>query len=201
MNTLCTLALVLLMDVSASVTQENYQLQMQGLVAAFTSPQMQQTLLAQPDGVAITLIQWASDAETVVPWMHLRNQTQLDQFVTRLSEQVRAEPGYQTAVGEALAAGMRALEQAPCEAEQRMIDISGDGINNLGAEPQALRDLAQHMLIQINALAIVTDNEPNIHQWYRENVITPDGFVIVAQGHEDFGRAIRRKLLLEISQR
>jgi len=54
--------------------------------------------------------------------------------------------------------------------------------------------------IRINGLPIVTPAEPDLAQWYKANVIGGDGaFLEVANGFEDFARAMRRKFELEIA--
>ena len=39
-----------------------------------------------------------------------------------------------------------------------------------------------------------------ISNFYRRSVITRDGFVVTARGHRDYARAIREKILREISR-
>lgn len=197
----CTLALVLLMDVSGSVTNRHYELQQQGLIAAFEDPQLQQIILSQPAGVAITLQQFGTVSEVVINWRHLRNRSDIERFVIDLAQMERAEPGGSTGVGQAMRSAIEAFEAVPCEPEQRVIDVSADGESNVGVHPSAVRDLAQDRLITVNALPIVSMSELELASYFRDHVITSDGFVVVADGVGDFGRAIRRKLALEIAGR
>lgn len=201
MNLFCSLALVLLMDVSGSVTPQHYNIQHQGLIAAFNDQNIQQSIVNQPGGVAITLIHWASQTDTVVGWMQIQSQQDLAQFIQRLQQVQRSDIGPFTAMGNALSTGMNMLETVPCQPERRIIDISADGSNNLGPNPEDIRELAEQQLITINGLPILSRFDPNLDQYFRENVITSDGFLIVANGPEDFSRAIQRKLALEIAAR
>jgi hypothetical protein len=198
-NTICTLALVLLMDVSGSVTNTHYELQREGLIAAFEDVRLQQVILSQPHGVAIQLQQFGTFAEVAIPWIHLRTRAHIQQFVQAISLMQRADPGGSTGISEALRSGIQAFDDTPCEAEQQVIDIHADGENNVGLPPETLRDLAQERLITINALAIVSVTDPDLDTYMRERVITPEGFVMVAAGMRDFGSAITRKLALEIA--
>jgi Ca-activated chloride channel homolog len=197
----CTLALVLLMDVSGSVTNRHYELQQQGLVSAFEDPQLQQIILSQPDGVVIQLQQFGTDSEVVVNWQHLRSPRDIQRFVRELAQMQRAEPGGSTGIGVAMRRAIEAFDHAPCTPEQRVIDVSADGESNVGVHPSVMRDLAQELAIQVNGLPIVSEQEPELADYFRSHVITPDGFVVVADGVSDFARAIRRKLTLEIAQR
>ena len=53
----------------------------------------------------------------------------------------------------------------------------------------------------VNGLPILEGEEgPVLEQWYRDNVMGgPGGFVLPADGFDDFGRAIRQKFMIEIS--
>jgi hypothetical protein len=66
-----------------------------------------------------------------------------------------------------------------------------------------LRDSLVAFDVTVNGLPILEGAEAStIEQWYREHVIGgPASFVLPANGYEDFGRAIRRKFILEISGR
>ena len=101
--------------------------------------------------------------------------------------------------------------RAPFEAARRIIDVSGDGINNSGPEAQLARDKATAKGIVINGIVILSDppmswmaehtNPPGgLEKYYRDNVIAgPGSFVMVAQDFRSFGRAIVKKMIAEIT--
>jgi hypothetical protein len=79
--------------------------------------------------------------------------------------------------------------------------MSGDGENNGPISTNLARDQVVRRNIRINGLPIVTEAEPNLAAWYRDNVVGgPGAFMEVANGYEDFARAMRRKFLLEVAQ-
>jgi hypothetical protein len=199
MNLICAVALVLLVDVSGSVNDLRYQQQTQGLVEALNSPSVRSAILSQPGGVAISMLHWGTTTQVAVGWHHVRTNAELDRFTRAVSAEPRRSPGASTAVAQALQAAVDSFESAPCEPERQIIDISGDGSNNWGYEPNPVRDRAQMDGITINALAIITPAEPELVEYFRDNVITVDGFVVPAEGHDEVGRAMRRKLVLEIA--
>ena len=201
MSIMCTIALVLLLDVSHSVDSHEYRMQQEGVAQAFASPQLQQVIQAQPEGLIVSVVHWGSTALTSIGWTLLRNAQDAADFAQRVMHSERQDTGGSTALGNAVNYAMRRLDQLPCEPEQRVIDVSGDGESNTGIDPADMRDLAQAQGITINGLPILSREEPTVDQYYQNQVITADGFVIVAQGFEDFGRAIRRKLTLEIAVR
>ena len=84
----------------------------------------------------------------------------------------------------------------------RIIDISGDGPNNGPVSTPLARDQVVARGIRINGLPIVTPQEPDLAAWYKANVVGgAGGFMEVAQGFEDFARAMRRKFTVEVAAR
>jgi Ca-activated chloride channel family protein len=135
----------------------------------------------------------------VLPWRILRDRHDLARAADAIEAQPRALGFGSTHAGDAVMAGLDALEAAPCIGEQAVIDVSGDGASNGGRTVAEARDRASTMGVQINGLAIVTELEPGLGAWYRANVMTPDGFVIEAEGFADMARAMRRKIIQEIA--
>ena len=84
------------------------------------------------------------------------------------------------------------------ECTRRVIDMSGDGTPNAGGEIGQMRRAAERAGVTVNGLAIEGLGRA-ITNFYQRNVITRDGFVETARGHRDYARAIRRKILREIS--
>lgn len=197
----CALALVLLMDVSQSVNHHNYQLQREGLAQAFEDPHLQQIILNQPGHITVQVQQFASESQVVINWRMLRTQADILAFSQELHRMERARTGIMTGIGTAMQSALVQLDHAPCASEQQVIDVSADGTNNVGVSPAQIRDQAQERGVMINALPIVFPQEPELADYFREHVVTSDGFVVVASGYSDFARAIRRKLTLEIAGR
>lgn len=89
---------------------------------------------------------------------------------------------------------------------RRVIDVSGDGINNQGRSVTSARDDAVESGITINGLAIINDrpqrfvNPIALDEYFKEQVIGgPGAFLLVVHGFYSFAEAIRKKLVLEIS--
>lgn len=193
-----TTALVLAVDVSGSVSTDRYELQRDGIAKVFADPEIEQVLAG---GLAVTLIEWSDGHEVIVPWRIIRNRGQAHALAGEIAAARRA-PGYSTELSLALLAAADLLDRCPCEAASRVIDISGDGPNNGPISTPIARDEVVARGIRINGLPIVTPSEPDLAEWYRTNVIGGVGaFMQVAQGFEDFARAMRRKFLLEVAAR
>ena len=88
---------------------------------------------------------------------------------------------------------------------RRIIDVSGDGPNNLGPPVLPARAMALQTGIVINGLAIIvrpTGVGVKLDRYYADCVIGgPGAFVLPIHAIEDFNVAIRQKLIMEVSGR
>lgn len=194
----CAVALLLLVDVSGSVSPENHRLQREGIAEALRAPALARVVEADAP-LAVSLVEWDSTRTTVLPWRVLKNARELDEAAAAILDAPRAGEYGATHLGDAILHGIAALAEAPCAPDRGVLDVSGDGASNGGSDADAARDAAAAAGIQVNGLPIVTPSEPEIAAWYRDHVATADGFVIVADGFADVARAMRRKVVFEIA--
>lgn len=195
----CELALLLAVDVSGSVDAQEYRIQMDGLAAALRDGVVADALVEQQAQVA--LIQWtgSSRQRQTVPWTALRSYTDVLALADRIEADPRIWRNYSTAIGEALEAARDAF--APVSGcTRRVIDVSGDGKSNEGAEPATRLAALRARDITVNAIAIETD-QTDLTAYFFENLITgPGAFVVTADGFEDYPDQIKRKLQRETTQ-
>ena len=195
-----SLALVLAIDVSASVSADSYLLQRNGIARAFENPRLVDAISALPGGIEALVIEW-SDPDRIavtVGWKRIVDADSATRFAAAVRATTRSSNGL-TAIGPALLAAAAEFDRIPEPAEQRVIDISGDGIANFGSPPEVARDRVVAAGISINALAILTD-EPWLEGYYRRYVIGgPGSFVIAARDFHSFADAIVRKLAREVA--
>lgn len=199
------LVLVLALDVSGSVNDREYDLQRIGLARAFRHPSVIDAIThGRAKRIAVMAVQWAGFREQfiAVPWSVISGATSAAAFADRLATMRRryAYPlGITHISGVVRFATAQALA-APFVAGRRVVDISGDGKNNVNDSPQSARDDAVSAGMTINGLAI-TNEAHDLTEYYRAGVIGgPGAFVMTATDYDDYARAIRRKLLKEISQ-
>jgi len=191
-------AIVFAVDVSGSVDDERHALQRAGIAAIFLEPGIEQIV---GDGLATTLMEWSDGHQVVVPWRVLRTAADARAFAEQVTAAPRS-PGVSTELSLALYAAADLLDRCGCETANRIIDISGDGQNNGPVSTWIARDLVLARGVRINGLPIVTPAEPDLAEWYRANVVGgPGSFIEVAQGFQDFARAMRRKFMREVAAR
>ena len=197
----CRLALVLGIDVSRSVDDQDYEVQRGGLMAAFMAPEVRAAFL-QPGGhVALAIFEWSGkgDQELMVPWVLVTQAADLDAVVVAITGWERNDRRLPTGMGEALSYGRALFDEAP-DCPAHTLDISGDGQNNDGRHPTRVYEVEDFSGILVNGLPI-GGHEADITRYYREKVIRgPGAFVEPAPSQNDFPRAIRRKLERELTR-
>ena len=196
----CDTALALGLDVSSSVDLHEHRLQRQGLAAAFRDGAVVDAILGGGAGVMVAVYEWSGfyQQEVIVDWTWLGDAESIRAFADRLDAQVRREDSWPTSLGRAVefATRLHGVNPRPCG--RRIIDISGDGVNNHGAGPDWYADRGILDGYTVNGLAI-RGALPDPAQYYRDSLIHgPGAFVEVADDFGDYPRAILRKLLREL---
>jgi len=195
-------ALILLIDVSGSIDNTEYDLQKDGIAGAFRDPAVVKAIWNQPYGrMAVAVVEWSDTATVVLPWTVIEDEGSSISFAGQVDHIERTSRG-STALGTAIAFAVELFETCGCEAARRVIDVSGDGVNNSGALSSAAgRDIAIERGIVVNGLPITGDgSDVGLYDHYDSEVKGGQGaFIIEASGFEDFARAMRQKLVLEIA--
>ena len=206
------LELVLAADISSSMDLEEAALQRQGFVRAFRHRDVIDAIQrGQVGRIAVTYVEWAGDhyQKAGVDWTEVADASSAAAFAEAV-ERSSVEILEWTSISAVIAFGAQSFEGNGFRGERRIIDISGDGPNNKGVYVLHARDRALADGIVINGLPIINYRlgpdgyppMPDLDLYYEDCVIGGVGaFIVVANGFEDFARAIRRKMVLEIAGR
>ena len=196
------LQLVLAVDASGSVSQQRFELQKQGYVAAFRHPRVLQAILSGLNqSIAVTMFQWTGPALQVVTakWTLINDVGSIRTFADGIEQAPRQLFGGGTSISGAIDTGVALLNDSPYATSRKIIDVSGDGPNNRGRPVTRARDEAVAARIGINGLPILA-LEPDLDKYYEDNVIGgPGAFVVAAKDYETFAEAILKKLITEIA--
>ncbi|MCC7426779.1 MAG: DUF1194 domain-containing protein [Alphaproteobacteria bacterium] len=204
------LELILALDVSRSMDAWEQELQMRGYAVALEDPRVVDAITSGPLGaIAVMMFIWSDYhiQETLIPWRVIDSPESAQSFAQAVLEAPRRIYLY-TSISGAIDFGARQFGKG-YTGSRRVIDISGDGVNNSGRPSGMARDEALTQGIVINGLPIINDRpnpfpmrQPPLDEFYRDHVIGGDGaFMVVAEGFEAFENAIRRKLIREVSGR
>ncbi|MGX9357114.1 DUF1194 domain-containing protein [Roseobacteraceae bacterium S113] len=200
------LELVLLADASGSIDQSEIELQRQGYAEALTDPQVLEAIANTAYGsIAVTYIEWAETTSVVVPWMRIATPEHAARFAAGLQNQPRRAIG-RNAIGAALLEGQRQIEDNDIDGWRKVIDFSGDSARNFSGPPIAsARASVLDGGITINALPILRPGDPGrgnggLEDIYEAQIIGGmAAFMVAADSRATFAAALRRKLILEIS--
>ena len=205
------LELVLAVDISGSMDAEEAELQKQGYVEAFRHADVIQAIQSGTTGrIAVTYVEWAGPQfqQVVVPWSIVSNEATANAF----ADAIAASPirnAFGTSISSALAFAASRFAYSGARGERRAIDVSGDGPNNMGEPVDLARDAVLGQGIVINGLPVMVEDSigfgrPRIGDldvYYKDCVIGgPGSFTVPVHDLAGVGKAVRRKLVLEIAE-
>lgn len=207
---LVDLELVIAVDISGSIDDDEAVLQRQGYIKALRHPAVIDAITrGQRRAIAVTYMEWAGGhhQRVLVPWT-LVDSAKAANDVANMLEVEPISINVWTSISGAISGGVELFKKSPFSGSRRVIDVSGDGANNDGENVAKARDRAVAGGYIINGLPIVNDRPSrygrrqikDLDLYYADCVIGgPGAFLIVANGFDDYARAVQRKLILEIA--
>ena len=199
----CRQALALGLDVSGSVDAREYRLQLDGVAGALDDPGVRAAILSAPEApVSLLVYEWSgpADQRVIAPWRSIRDAAALQGLIDGLRQVERAAASPGTALGVAVAAGAAYLAQRPA-CLKHTLDISGDGISNLGPRPRDVKRQLAGRDLTVNALVVEAAGEDStLTGYFMAEVITgPGAFALPAAGFDAYQSAMTTKLLRELA--
>ncbi|MEO0989371.1 MAG: DUF1194 domain-containing protein [Pseudomonadota bacterium] len=193
----CDLALSFAVDVSSSIGEDEFRIQMDGLAAGLRDPVVSDALVRSQ--AALMLMQWSGSGaqEISLPWRQVQSAGDVEALAQSIELIKRSSQGSPTAIGEALLAAARAFDAAP-DCSRRVLDLSGDGVSNEGRMPRYQQAALESADITVNALVIETQF-PGLTTYYEDNVISgQQSFAVRAESFADYPIRMREKLYREV---
>jgi Protein of unknown function (DUF1194) len=177
--------LVLVVDRSTSIDDRELALQREAYAQLLTDPDVSEAL----EGVQVAIVEFDTSPEIMVEWTDPQSAARA--YRIRRPDRLRGL----TAIGSALTTALALLVG---KSGRLVIDISGDGPDNVDpARLAKARAAASAQAIEINGLAIATEEAPEIDHYYQASVV--NGFVLRIDRREDFLDALKRKLFYEVA--
>jgi hypothetical protein len=204
------LELIIAVDVSGSIDQEEAALQRRGYVNALQDERVINAIKTGFHGrIGVTYFEWAGfhHRRTVADWTTIGDAASAKAFADWLEAQTIGA-GAWTSISGAIDFALQRFAESPYRSRRQVLDISGDGPNNNGPYVVEFRDRALAQGITINGLPIINERPSrwglppflDLDLYFEDCVIGGRGaFVVVAESFADFASAIRRKLILEIA--
>jgi hypothetical protein len=201
-------ALVLAVDVSRSMDPDEQELQRQGFMEAFRSPQVHEAIRNGMLGrITVTYVEWSGVEyqNVIVPWTVIDGPESAVKFAEGLGNTPIGRV-MRTSISGAIDFGVKLLDKTGVEPLRRVIDISGDGPNSSGRGVVEARNEAVAKGITINGLPIMLKRPSgfgdmeNLDHYYRDCVIGGEGsFLVPVRERQQFADAIRTKIIREIA--
>ena len=203
-------ALVLTVDASGSIDHDEFQLQKEGIAQAVAAPEVLSTIKSGRNGrIAIAYVEWGAPggAQTMVNWMMVGDEAEAAAFGNAVLASSRSSQSY-NAIGDAIDHAVKLFDACPCRPTRQ----DHRRFRRQSGQPQPYpgplaRDAAIASGVTINALAILQDGRlgPEGRPWlvetYERTIIGGFGaFAHAANSRADFARALREKMILEISE-
>jgi hypothetical protein len=199
--------LLLMVDISRSMSPDELELQRQGYVAALRSDSVAAALDRALTGkIALAYVEWAGAARQNIlkGWTLIESREDLFAVAAAI-EMERTFTQSRTSITSALRYGAAYIDANEFDGMRRVIDISGDGPNNQGGPVTEARNEVLAQGIIINGLPLMTNDGAfmridDLDVYYDRCVIGgPGAFVLPVTEWEDFARAVTQKLVLEIA--
>lgn len=201
--------LVLAVDVSRSMTLRELEIQRRGYAEALTSPEVVSAIGKGALGrIAITYIEWAGVGaqRVVVDWALVDGQASAEAFAARITAHYD-DALRRTSISSGIDYAVRSFDDNGFESFRRVIDVSGDGPNNMGRPVEDARDDAVAQGVVINGLPLMTKEGmgarwhlDDLDLYYEACVIGgPASFVVPVRTWEEFPAAVRLKLIQELA--
>lgn len=197
-------ALIVSVDVSNSVDEYRYKLQMEGIAQALEDKSVVDAIIGgAKGGILFSMVTWADKPRVAIPWKRITSAADAKLLALEVRTLPQQGGEFTCVTGMMRNVADKLITQIPVKATRIVLDVSGDGKENCNPlEPTTtVRDELVSYNVTINGLPILEgDQSETLEAWYRENVMGgPGSFVLPAEGFEDFGRAIRQKFVIEIS--
>ena len=200
--------LVLGVDTSRSMDFEELSLQREGYARALEHPAFIHVIRSGPhQKVAVTYFDWGGPEyqDVILPWTIIQSEDDaIDAAQILRASPVKNLRG--TGISGAIVKGIELIEENDLQSDRQIIDISGDGPNNVGRPVTEARDLAAAKGIEVNGLPLrlkppgSTYNIRNLDIYYQDCVITgPTAFVILVEDVDRLVTSILQKLVWEVS--
>jgi hypothetical protein len=202
------LELVLAVDVSRSMDASEQKVQRDGYINAIRHPNVITAILSGRTGrIALTYLEWAgpSSQQIIVPWTLIDGAPAAEDFVEQI------EPGlvlgrFGTSISSSLVFSASQFDGNGFAGDRRVIDVSGDGANNVGPPVTPARDAVLARGITINGLPIMVSRPIDAYgigdlDTYSATASSADRAPsrLRSRTAHQFEGAIRRKLIQEIA--
>jgi hypothetical protein len=194
-------ALILLLDASGSISAEELDLARESHVRALTSAEVLGAIAEGEYGrIAVAYVEFADRPETRIGWMVIDGADSAEAFVAGIPNGPVSVPGSMTGVGPALLGANLLFDALPYDATRLVVDVVGDGRNNVAPHPIVGRRMLLERGAIVNAMPLMlTPDDDRIDAYFASEIVAgPGHFVVPVAQIERMPSALRSKIVLEL---
>ena len=194
------------LDISDSISTVETQLQVDGMARAIRDPEILAAIhRGQHQRIGFAVYAWADgDYPVLVSWRSIESEADAraasEEMVARLkalTESSTTLVGSLTDISAAMGYGLAMLGEAPFATDREVLNIIGNGEDNVGEDPKRARDGLVAQGVTING--VVLGNNPALLEYYRHQVIGgPSAFVMPVNNADSMTEVFARKFVSEI---
>jgi Protein of unknown function (DUF1194) len=194
------------LDVSDSISTVETQLQIDGMARAIRDPEILAAIQrGHHQRIGFAVFAWADgDYPVLVSWRSIGSEADAraaaDEMAARLkllTQSAGTLVGSLTDLSSAMDYGFAMLGEAPYTTDREVLNIIGNGEDNVGEDPRRARDGLVSQGITING--VVLGNNPALVEYYRQTVIGgPTAFVLSVNNADSLREVFARKFVSEI---
>jgi Ca-activated chloride channel homolog len=199
------------LDISESIAPDDLRLEIEGMAHAIRSPEVIAAIQGGRYGrIGFAVFAWHHDQfPVVVPWAVIASEADAmavaREIEARLRVNVETEAraneafyiGRLTNLSQAIDHAAEMIMTAPYAADRAIVNIIGNGEDNVGEEPGAARERVIAMGGTVNG--VVLGDDPLVLDYYRQQVIGgPGAFLIATDEAAALLEVLTRKFLYDI---
>jgi hypothetical protein len=198
-------------DVSASVGPRAVHGEMEGVAQALRSPEFLAAVHRGRAGrIGVAVFAWHEMQSVVLPWTVIASEADAEAAARRLEspgvialslapyEPIPGRAGWGTDISRAMGFAGRLLRAAPLAAGREVVNIVGNGIDDIGEGPVAGRNRLVAAGATVNG--VVFGGDPATLAYYRTEVIGGDApFLLAADPEAGIAEAMERKFLQDLT--
>lgn len=200
------------LDISDSIGPEEMRLEIEGMAQAIRAPEVLAAIRSGPHGrIGFAVFVWHNSQVSVVPWTLIASEDDAlavaAEIEARLAVDVETEArnasgaayiGRLTDVSRAIDHARMLLHTVPFEAGRAVVNIVGDGADNVGEDAGFARDRVVDAGIVVNG--VVLGDDPSLVEYYERQVIGGPGAFLLSTGEAAaLVEALTRKFQYEIA--
>jgi hypothetical protein len=199
------------LDISYSIARDEVRLELEGMARAIRSPEVLAAIQGGRHGrIGFAVFAWHHDRfPLAVPWTIIASEADAlavaSEIEARLEVDLETEAwanqtffiGRLTNLSQAIDHAAEMIVAAPFAADRGVVNIIGNGKDNVGEKPGAARERVVRKGVTVNG--VVLGDDPAVLDYYRREVIGgPGAFVIATREATALVEVLTRKFLYDI---